>query len=48
MALFRQCPYCGANLDPGETCDCGQKEEAALRGANTEDGKRNKSITIIS
>lgn len=33
MAYFRQCPYCGANLDPGERCDCredkpdGGKEE---------------------
>lgn len=22
MAYFRKCPHCGANLDPGETCDC--------------------------
>lgn len=20
--LFRVCPYCGANLDPAEKCDC--------------------------
>ena len=20
--LYRECPYCGAALDPGETCDC--------------------------
>jgi len=19
---YRTCPYCGANLDPGEVCDC--------------------------
>lgn len=19
---YRECPYCGANLDPGEICDC--------------------------
>lgn len=19
---YETCPYCGANLDPGETCDC--------------------------
>ena len=19
---YYTCPYCGANLDPGETCDC--------------------------
>lgn len=23
----RQCPDCGAYLDPGETCDCNEQEE---------------------
>lgn len=22
MAMYRECPLCGSNLDPGETCDC--------------------------
>ena len=22
MALYKKCPICGANLDPGEKCDC--------------------------
>lgn len=22
MAMFDTCPHCGANLDPGEKCDC--------------------------
>ena len=22
MAQYKKCPYCGANLDPGEKCDC--------------------------
>lgn len=22
MAYYKVCPYCGANLDPGEICDC--------------------------
>lgn len=22
MSYFRTCPICGANLDPGERCDC--------------------------
>lgn len=22
MSMFHTCPYCGANLDPGEKCDC--------------------------
>ena len=22
MAFFNECPLCGANLDPGEECEC--------------------------
>lgn len=22
MAFYNQCEHCGANLDPGEPCDC--------------------------
>lgn len=22
MSYCKTCPYCGANLDPGEHCDC--------------------------
>lgn len=29
--LYRECPYCGANLDPGELCDCRDKEEEYKR-----------------
>ena len=29
MAYYNTCPCCGANLDPGEPCDCG--EERARR-----------------
>lgn len=24
--LCRTCPYCGAHLDPGESCNCSKKE----------------------
>lgn len=24
MSYFRICPECGARLDPGEKCDCGE------------------------
>lgn len=27
MAYCNECPYCGANLDPGEHCNC--KDEVA-------------------
>lgn len=26
MPYYWTCPYCGANLDPGEKCDCQQNE----------------------
>lgn len=26
MAMYNPCPYCGANLDPGEVCDCLQSK----------------------
>ena len=28
-AYYETCPYCGANLDPGEKCDCRQEESAS-------------------
>lgn len=31
----KECPYCGASLDPGEKCDCrGQEESPACGGAD--------------
>lgn len=27
MAFYNVCPYCGANLDPGERCDCREQPE---------------------
>lgn len=27
MAYCRECPYCGANLDPGEHCSCREEKE---------------------
>jgi hypothetical protein len=36
------CPYCGANLDPGESCDC-KKETAddyqSVQGGDNNDKK---------
>ena len=26
---YRECPYCGSHLDPGERCDCRTTKEAA-------------------
>lgn len=31
MAMFDTCPHCGANLDPGEKCDCkAEKASSAM------------------
>ena len=30
--MFKVCPYCGANLDPGEHCDC--QDQVADREAD--------------
>lgn len=27
MSYYRTCPDCGANLDPGERCDCHDDNE---------------------
>ena len=27
MAFYETCPRCGANLDPGEHCNCEQEEK---------------------
>ena len=29
---YNVCPICGANLDPGEKCNCEQMEAQALQG----------------
>lgn len=28
--LFKQCEFCGANLDPGEKCDCKEKVQELI------------------
>ena len=27
MGFYKECPDCGANLDPGEKCDCRREKE---------------------
>ena len=41
MAFYRTCPDCGANLDPGEHCDCraGDEKERLSSGRNAEQSK---------
>ena len=38
MCYYKTCPECGANLDPGEQCDCQEDEEKAA-DAETSNGQ---------
>ncbi len=37
MKYFRVCPHCGANLDPGEVCDCRDEEKALVSASNADE-----------
>lgn len=37
MNYYKTCPHYGANLNPGELCDC-QKKKAPAGAANTDEG----------
>ena len=45
MAFYRVCPLCGSSLDPGESCDCQDKEEAAPDATNIQSGKGESEVT---
>lgn len=34
MGYFRECPDCGAHLDPGERCECDKEEDYECRKEN--------------
>jgi hypothetical protein len=44
--MYRKCPYCGANLDPGEICDC--KKEAAPDVEDPEAAQVNDFTDILA
>ena len=45
MSYYRVCPLCGAALDPGERCDCQDKEEATLGVSSTQGGMVEQVLT---
>ena len=45
MSYYRVCPICGAALDPGELCDCKDKEEAAQGVSSTQSGMVEQVLT---
>ena len=38
--IYRQCPICGANLDPGERCDCRENEKGRPGDAGAAHGNK--------
>ncbi len=46
MAFYYTCEYCGANLDPGEYCDCMEREKEKTRtDKHTGTGLTSKILT---
>lgn len=43
---YNTCVYCGANLDPGEKCDCWQKPEKTARKATIHYIKKDRRQTV--
>lgn len=46
MAYYTPCPLCGANLDPGEKCDC-EQNKSPVREEAQDETKTNKFTVII-
>lgn len=44
MAFYRACTFCGAHLDPGERCDCQNKEKTTPDAANIKSGEVEKGL----
>jgi hypothetical protein len=42
MSFYITCTRCGAHLDPGERCDCWDKEETPIGAVNTDEGRVEK------
>lgn len=48
MSYYRTCPHCGAHLDPGEVCDCWEKEKGLPGAVNTEQAAGGKQTLTSS
>lgn len=43
---YNVCPYCGANLDPGERCDCTETEKPPADAGTSTSGKANNNFAV--
>lgn len=41
MAYYYTCPDCGANLDPGEKCDCQNNDNKNFKEVSVNDRNQN-------
>lgn len=48
MSYYHVCPHCGAHLDPGEVCDCREKEKPPAGAANTDEGGEEQIKPAVS
>ena len=45
---YRTCPNCGAHLDPGEICDCSEKEKGRpVREAPDDHGEKDMGYVSV-
>lgn len=49
MGYSRPCPYCNANLDPGEKCDCQKekKQSVIVKITNRKELKLEKASRVV-
>lgn len=45
---FRKCPICGCALDPGERCDCQDREEAVKAAAEKESVRERLAAVAVA
>ena len=44
--IFRTCPDCGANLDPGESCDCVKEKKLPTTNATASNAQTDNERTV--
>lgn len=48
MSFYRECPNCGAHLDPGEACDCEKKPATEARESPAEKIRRHTTADLFN
>lgn len=49
VGFYRECPHCGANLDPGERCECQSEKEKERTAIPTKEScSENQQIVLTT